>query len=152
MGTQEFFGQLGDRKSKTPIAFLWTTGPKDYPNAGDWFPQMFAGWAAGDSAASAGTTNNDSLMGATPGQLHDWGYSVTSVPNVDDRIAQCVPLVGAAQTRCWTALAVYLMEDVVPVVPLVSINQVQIIPSRVVSFSYDQSQAAPALGGIVVKH
>jgi len=149
LGANDFFNQLSDPTSRTPIAFLWTTGTKDYPNAGDWFPSMFAASAAG---APGGFTNNYSLVGATADQLRKWGYAATSVPNVDDRIAQCFPLIGAAQTRCWTALDIYLMENVVPVLPLISINQVQIIPSRVVSYSYDQSQAAPALDRIAVKH
>ena len=149
LGSDDFFNQINEPTSRSPIAFLWTPGTKDYPNAGDWFPSMFAASAAG--AGPMGTTDNFSLVGATADQLRKWGYTVTSVPNVDDRIAQCFPLIGAAQTRCWTALDVYLMENVVPVLPLVSINQVQIIPSRVLSYSYDQSAAAPALDRIAVK-
>ncbi len=150
LGIMDFFTQLADPASRTPIAFLWTTGSKDYPNGEDWFPSMF-----GSSAVGVGPdaiSFNYSLVGATTDQLHRWGYSITSVPSVDDRIAQCVPLVGAAQTRCWPALDTYMVENVVPVVPLVSINHAQVVPSRVVRYSYDQSTDLPALDRIAIRH
>lgn len=39
---------------------------------------------------------------------------VVDVPNVNDRIEACIPLVGAARLQCWAAVDQYLMEKVVP--------------------------------------
>lgn len=141
-----FFTQLGGSASRTPMGIGWAFG-KNYPNGGDFFSSMFA-------ASSIGSANglNYSLVGATAEQLRAWGYPVTSVPNVDDRIAQCVPLVGTGQTRCWTALDQYLVQEVVPVVPLLTVNYVQVIPSRIVGYSFDQYATLPALDRIAVKH
>jgi peptide/nickel transport system substrate-binding protein len=146
---QNFFTQLGDPTTHTPMGIGMEFG-KDYPNGGDFFGVLFA-----SSAITLATGANFSLIGATPDQLRTWGYSVStvpSVPSVDDRIAQCIPLVGASQTRCWTALDQYLVTEVVPVIPLVSINSVQVVPSRVVNYSFDQYAVLPALDRIAVKH
>jgi hypothetical protein len=74
------------------------------------------------------------------------------VPNVDDRITPCASLVGNAQTRCWTALDQYMIEQVLPVIPLGSLNRAQVIPTRIVAYSYDQSWTLPALDRIAVQH
>ena len=58
---------------------------------------------------------NTPMVGATPEQLKRWGYAVAEVPNVDARVEACLPLVGAAQFRCWAGLDQYLMENVVAV-------------------------------------
>ncbi len=41
----------------------------------------------------------------------------TEVPNVDDRVEACLPLVGSAQFECVASADQYLMENVVPWVP-----------------------------------
>ncbi len=141
----DFFNQLNDPKTHTPIGMGYIFG-KDYPNGADYFVASF------ESSAIGQFLENASLVGASPDQLRSWGYAVTAVPNVDDRIAQCLPLVGTAQTRCWTALDQYMMEDVVPVVPLDSANDAHVIPSRIIGYSYDQSMNDPAFDRIAVKH
>jgi peptide/nickel transport system substrate-binding protein len=102
---------------------------KDFPNASSLFPFLFHSSGIGGS--------NPTLLGASPEQLAGWGYSASSVPSVDDRIDQCLSLVGEAQTECWATLDQYLMENVAAFVPLVVDLHVQIIPARIVAYSFD---------------
>jgi peptide/nickel transport system substrate-binding protein len=60
---------------------------KDYHNASTFFVSQFHGARAGDS--------NLSLVGASSRTLARFGYRVRSVPSVDSKIEQCIPLVGA---------------------------------------------------------
>jgi peptide/nickel transport system substrate-binding protein len=94
---------------------------------------------------------NHPLLGATAEQLRGWGYRVTSVPSVDDRIRACRERVGSAQLQCWVALDQHLMENVVPWVPYISEIRVQVVPTRVAHFSYDQFGTLPALDHIAIQ-
>ena len=69
---------------------------------------------------------------------------------VDDRLNACLQLTGQAQTRCWTSVDQYMMEKVVAVVPFVAETYDEIVPARLVSYSYDQSLCAPALDRIAI--
>jgi peptide/nickel transport system substrate-binding protein len=115
---------------------------KDYLNASDFFAPLFS---------STVVTGDPSLLGATPDQLKAWGYQVRSVPSVDNRIQECNDKIGSEQTPCWASLDTYLMEEVVPWVPLAFENQIQVVPKRVVAFSFDQLANMPALDRIAVK-
>lgn len=139
---QEFFTKVGDPASRTPMAIGWAWG-KDYPNGSDWFTTLFSRRGFGDAF-------NFSLIGATPDQLRAWGYGVSSVPSVDDRIDQCLPLVGGAQTGCWSTLDQYMMDKVLPVVPLFTETYIEVVPSRVTAYSFDQAFNMPALDRIRV--
>ena len=90
---------------------------KDFPTGSGWFPPLFSA-ASLESFDTLGYTSNYSLLGATPRQLRGWGYSVTSVPSVEDRLGACAARWGSAQTECWAELDQYLMTEVVPWVPL----------------------------------
>ncbi|MFN2389311.1 MAG: ABC transporter substrate-binding protein [Actinomycetota bacterium] len=94
---------------------------------------------------------NGSLVGATPEQLEGWGYDVTKVPNVDDRIDACLPLFGAAQFECWAELDQYLMQEVVPWVPYAYGSSTLIISSDLENFEYDQLFGMPAFDQIAVE-
>lgn len=135
-----FFRRLNDPASRVPMGIGAAWG-KDYPNGSGWSPPLFASGQLG-----AGT--NTSLLGATPEQLEGWGYSVTSVPSVDDRIDRCLALLGSAQTECWTELDRYLMTEIVPWVPYVTLAHAQIVSERVVGYSFDQFAGEPALDRI----
>jgi hypothetical protein len=83
------------------------------------------------------------LLGATPKQLRGWGYDVTTVANVDDRISACVGLVFQARTQCWAELDRYLSEEVAVTVPLLTEMQTTIRSERVTDFAVDQSAGFP---------
>jgi len=137
-----FFQTIGDPTSRTPMAIGWGWR-NDYPNGSDFFTELFT------SAAIAGGIGF-SLLGATPDQLREWGYTVSSVPSVDDRIDLCLPLAGYAQSRCWAALDEYMMEEVVAVLPIVTEGYIEVLPARVTAYSYDQAFNLPALDRIAV--
>jgi hypothetical protein len=70
---------------------------------------------------------------------------------VDDRINGCLVQLGEAQFRCWAELDQYLMEEVVPWVPTLSDTTVQVAPSRIIRYSYDQFGDLPALDQIALR-
>jgi peptide/nickel transport system substrate-binding protein len=134
--------RIADPTTKTPLVLTIAWG-KDFLNASNFFTALF-------SRASIGT-NNFTLLGATPAQLRSWGYSVTTVPAVDDRINQCLRLTGSAQLQCWASLDQYLMEEVVPWAPFSSESQVMVVSPRIVAFSFDQFANQPSLDRIAVR-
>jgi len=109
-----------------------------YPSGGQFFPAFFSGGLY-------------PLLHATRHNLRRWGYAVTSIPSVDDRIDQCLAIRADAQPACWASLDKYLMEDVVPWVPYLYEANAQLVSNRVVGFSFDQSVAMPALDRIALK-
>jgi peptide/nickel transport system substrate-binding protein len=116
----------------------------DYPSASTFFPPLYS------SARLTNDCCNFSMLGATPGQLRAWKYQVGSVPNVDQRMAACQQMTGISQVQCWTAFDQYLMEEVVPAVPLLIDAAPWIFSSRVASFSWDQAAGVPALDKIAL--
>ena len=136
------FGMLLDPTSKVAlgIGIGWL---KDFINGSNFFIPLF-------DRASLGA-NNNSLLGATPKQLEEWGYDVTSVPSIDDKINECLPLVGIEQVQCWAEADQLLMEEVVPWVPYLSESYVRTVSDRVVSYSFDQFTTSPALDRIALE-
>ena len=127
---------------------------KDIPNGAGFFDAIFSNRCLPRRSAPGGGNCADySLLGASPSQLRRWGYSVTPVPNVDDRIRQCDGEFGAGQAQCWAELDKYLMDEVVPVVPVLFTTETWVWSDRVARFSIDQSTAipAPALDQIALK-
>jgi peptide/nickel transport system substrate-binding protein len=85
-------------------------------------------------------------LGASQAQLLRWGYAVSSVPDMDDRLAKCAAIVaGADRDGCWADLDRYLMEQVVPWVPVMNPNEATIVSSHVTNFSFDQLGQMAAL-------
>jgi ABC-type oligopeptide transport system substrate-binding subunit len=154
VGGEEFFRTITDPSKRIPIGIApaWI---KDYFNGSQFILPLFAGpkisTAFGIPGAPVGTCCNFSLIGASPSALRRWGYTVDQVPSADDRINQCLPLVGRPQTQCWTALDQYFTETIVPWVPLLLENAIDVIPARVVNFSLDQFTTLPSLDQIVVQ-
>jgi peptide/nickel transport system substrate-binding protein len=139
------FAKLYDRPQKVPLALTISWG-RDFLNASNYFVPLFHSSALRDPAAG-----NSTLLGASPDQLQRWGYSVTEVPSVDERIDACLTKVGQAQLQCWVQLDQYLMENVVPWVPYLSENHVQVVPARIVHYSHDQFSGLPALDQIALR-
>jgi len=139
-----FFNQVGTPMTDPAMALFWGW-IQDYPSGSDYFVLLYS---AQNIQSPVGF--NPSLLGATPSELHDWGYTVTSVPSVQDRMDECLPLVGSRQTACWTAFDEYMMEKIVPAVPFVSESYIEIVPPRLVAYSYDQFVGVPALDQIAL--
>ncbi len=138
----DFFGQIFDPSSQTPIAFTagWTS---DYLSASGWF---------GPLAASASVNNQEalnlSLIGASPEDLKSWGYTVTDVPSLDASISSCAALSGANQFECWARVDQYLMERIAPWVPLDNRQSSRVVSPSVRQFTFDVALGMPALDQI----
>ncbi|HEX5949968.1 MAG TPA: ABC transporter substrate-binding protein, partial [Actinomycetota bacterium] len=137
MSSDRFYGRLHDERAKVPLSMGLRYG-WDYPNASTVFLPGFA-------ASSIRGGINASLVGAAPAQLRRWGYEVTEVPNVDDRIGRCMAVVGVDQTECWADLDRFLMEDVVPWIPYAAGLQTYVVSGRVAAYSYSPSAFGLAL-------
>ncbi|MDP9119426.1 MAG: ABC transporter substrate-binding protein [Actinomycetota bacterium] len=94
---------------------------------------------------------NYSLVGATAEQLGGWGYDVTEVPSVDEKVEECSALEpGAERFQCWAELDQQLMEEVVPWVPYLFDNSVDIISENVQNYSFDQFAGLAAFDSMAV--
>ena len=94
---------------------------------------------------------NYSLLGASADQLSGWGYGVTEVPSVDDKEAECAALEpGDARFQCWAEFDQQLMEEVVPMVPYLFDNSVDILSDNIVHYSFDQFAGLAAFDSMAV--
>jgi peptide/nickel transport system substrate-binding protein len=94
---------------------------------------------------------NYSLLGASPDQLAEWGYDVTEVPSVDDKEAECAALVpGDDRFQCWAEFDQLLMEEVVPMVPYLFDNNVDILSENIQFYSFDQFAGLAAFDSLAV--
>jgi peptide/nickel transport system substrate-binding protein len=138
---EELFEKLAARDEQ--VAFVFNVAwAKDFPSAAGWFPPLFGGANPPDT--------NPSLLGMSPERLEEWGYPTTSVPSIDEELAECQPLVGGEQTKCWAGIDQILMEQVVPWVPYLEQLETRIVSDRVISISVDQAVGQPALDGIAL--
>jgi len=135
--TKAWSDQAGDPAARIPLDLTFGIGVS-WMSASSSFSIDF------NSDAVAG-----SLVGATPAELRDWGYGVASVPNIDDRVQECMRS-GQRQNQCWIALDVYVMEKVVPMAPYLTENVIDVVPKRVVHYSFDQASDEVALDQIAV--
>lgn len=117
----------------------------DYPAGSNIFANLLFGPNIGDTNLWDAT-----LIGASPEQLASWGYATKSVPSADEQIVRCSALFGQAQVTCWADLDRYLMDTVVPWVPLEFATAVRITSTSIVNFSFDQFTGYPALDRIAI--
>lgn len=149
-----FFSSITQPALKVPLGIAPGWSP-DFLDASNFITPLFAG--SGVSLAfsvpggAPGQCCNYSLVSASPAELRGWGYGITQVPNVDDRINACLHLAGRPQLECWTALDQYLTQNIVPWIPLSVENTIEVVPARVINYSYDQFTSLPSLDQIVVK-
>jgi peptide/nickel transport system substrate-binding protein len=93
---------------------------------------------------------NYSLVGAEPAFLQEAGYEVTEVPSIEDKLAECAPLTGDERITCYAEMDQLLMEEVVPWVPYLFDNNVDVISSRIVNYSFDQFAGNAALDHMAI--
>lgn len=93
---------------------------------------------------------DQSLVGATPQLLSAWGYETTDVPSLDDKIDACNASVGSLRSRCWAELDQLATEQIVPWVPIYTLQTGWIFSPSVREASLAQSifSAAPSLDRI----
>ena len=90
-------------------------------------------------------------MGADSDYLKKYGYQVTEVPNADPQVDRCSPLVGNERIQCWADFDKYIMEEVVPWVPYLFDNNIDIISERVVNYTYDAFAGVASLSHMAVR-
>jgi peptide/nickel transport system substrate-binding protein len=118
---------------------------KDYGDAITFGLPLFHSSSAWESCC------NYALLGTTPDQLKGWGYDVTSVPSVDDKVDECSDTPpGDARFQCWADLDKQLMEEVVPWVPYVFDVNVDTISANVLNYSFDQFAGIAAFDQMAV--
>ncbi|MEA2508663.1 MAG: peptide/nickel transport system substrate-binding protein [Actinomycetota bacterium] len=133
---QKFGSSYGDPSVHVQIRMdAWL---KDTPSPTTYFAPLFGGTSLQVTGGF-----NQTRLGATPSQLRGWGYRVTHAPSVDDRIRQCLPLTFAAQIRCYAELDQYLTTQVVPWVPLISLESARLTSTRVSGFDFDPAPSSP---------
>ena len=108
-----------------------------------------------ESSSIAPTGNvNASLVGLTPALAQQLGVTIPKgdvIPSVDAQAAACGKIpTGNARTTCYINLDKYLMENVVPWVPYLSLNQVHMISPAVTTWDYDQSSDTTAYSHVAV--
>jgi peptide/nickel transport system substrate-binding protein len=140
-----YFEEAIQPPARTPLVPSLGFGP-DTLNASNVFHDLFYGPAVGEGDAL-------SLVGASRAQLREWKYEVSRVPNVDDKIEECLRLTGSPQTQCWAETDQLLMERVVPWVPYLFEGAVQVVSDRVARFTFAQSSFVlmPAFDQIALK-
>lgn len=142
---QDSFGRWFNPKERLGFIVGLAYG-KDDLNAASYFSSNF------DSRTSlSDDVTNGTMVGASAERLKTWGYAAANLPNVDDRIDDCLAKTGGSMVECWAALDQYLMENVVAWVPYTFENYIRAVSNRVVHYSFDQSMAQPALDQIAVK-
>jgi peptide/nickel transport system substrate-binding protein len=143
LSSSSAFGKCIDAASHVGLCLAGGWG-KDYADASTYITPIFAG-----SSVSPGCCNF-SLVGATSAQLQEFDYAVGSVPSIDDEIATCQALDGDARVSCWADLDQQLMEEVVPWIPILVANQIEITSSRVVQYAFDSFGNGAALDQLAV--
>ncbi|MFB3739117.1 MAG: hypothetical protein ACE14W_09170, partial [Candidatus Velamenicoccus archaeovorus] len=88
---------------------------------------------------------NYSLVGASAADLKKWDYTVTSVPSVDDKLRECAADTGDTRIQCYADVDKELMENVVPWVPYLFDNNIDLTSQRIVNYSFDQFAGLAAL-------
>lgn len=144
VGVGTAFTYVNDPNNHGAVGFTvgWAS---DYLNASSWFaPLATSDFIASDAGA------NTSLVGATAEQLRGWGYTTPTVPSLDQEIASCVAQTGAAQFECWAQIDQFLMERVVPWVPLDNRQSSRLTSPSVTQFRFDASITMPALDQITL--
>jgi peptide/nickel transport system substrate-binding protein len=142
LSTTTMYAKCNNLPEAVPICVA-TGWIQDYPDAYTFGPPLFGG---SDFGALYPGCCNYSAVGATSDELKEWGYSVSAVESVDDKLAACSALeVGDERTQCWADLDKYLMEEVVPWVPRTFPNATEIVSANIVNFSYDEFGGMAAL-------
>jgi peptide/nickel transport system substrate-binding protein len=123
---------------------------KDYADASTFFSELFDGQAI----IPSGNTNY-SLVGVTAAinsskKLGLKG-NLNNVPSVDSNISACQKKIGQDRINCWEALDKTLMTTVVPWVPYLWSNNVDIVGPKVTHWNYDQFSDGPAYSQVSVK-
>ena len=121
---------------------------KDYADPSTFIDPLFFG---GNIIASGNT--NYALVGLKPGQAAQLGVkgSVNNVPSIDNAANTCRAKVGNARVTCYAGIDRVLTTQVVPWVPYMWANQVNILGPNVATWTFDQSAGLAGFAHASVK-
>jgi len=122
----------------------------DYPSGWPFVASLFGGSSIVGKPTFRTPNNNLSLTGATSKELEGWGYTIRKTPSLDGWIDACQPETGEAQAQCWAEVDQYLMQEIIPAVPISFDQTVRVVSSRVQNYSIDQFTGLPALDHIAI--
>jgi peptide/nickel transport system substrate-binding protein len=116
---------------------------KDYPDAASFGLPLFH--------STGIESSNYSLVGAPSDLLQRSGYPVDEVPSADEKIDECLAMpVGDERITCWAEADQMIMEDIVPWVPFLFDNDVDLAGERIVNYTYDSSAGLMALDQVAL--
>jgi peptide/nickel transport system substrate-binding protein len=96
-------------------------------------------------------SSNYALLGADSKLLGDAGYDVTEVPTADEQIDACaLEPVGDSRISCWAEVDRLVMEEMVPMVPWLFDNDVDIAGPRILNYTNDAMSGLMALEQIAL--
>ena len=120
---------------------------KDFADASTFFGPLFG------SATIIPTGNsNYSLVGLTAAKAKELkiGYPAGGVPSIDADTKACGPLLDQARLDCWISLDKKVMEEIVPWVPYLSANSVEVSGPGMSQYVFDQNSGEMAFAHIAV--
>ncbi len=109
---------------------------KDYADPSTFIDPLFVGANIQPSG-----NRNYALVGLTPTQAKQMGVKGTTrnIPSIDKAATACAAKVGDARLTCYAALDRVLTEQIVPWIPYMWSNQVNVISPKVATWSFDQN-------------
>lgn len=115
---------------------------KDYPDALTFGPPTLGSESIGSFDIP--------MTGASPQQLKQYGYTVTSVPSFDAEFAKCSALpLGDARVQCWAQADQMIMQQA-PIVPWLFDKDVDVIGQRILNYTYDSSAGLMSIDHIAL--
>jgi peptide/nickel transport system substrate-binding protein len=121
---------------------------KDYADPSTFIDPLFVG----ANIIPTGNTNY-ALVGIKPSQAGTLGVkgNVNNVPSIDALATRCGALIGNARVTCYANVDRVLTQDIVPWIPYMWANQVNIISPTVAKWQFDQSSGWTAFAHVAVK-
>jgi peptide/nickel transport system substrate-binding protein len=121
---------------------------KDYADPSTFIDPLFYG----GNIIPTGNTNY-SLVGVKPSQAQQLGLkgNVTNVPSIDKDADACRRRTGSPRVTCYALIDRKLMTQVVPWVPYMWANTVNILGPNVAKWTFDQSAGLTGLAHVAVK-
>ncbi|HEX2050754.1 MAG TPA: ABC transporter substrate-binding protein [Actinomycetota bacterium] len=122
---------------------------KDYPD-----PSTFGGTLFHSTSIAATNNTNVPLVGITPEIAKTIKLpadrDISGIPSVDADIERCNELTDEERTECWVDLDEKLMTEVVPWVPYLWANNIDIISENVTRYQFDQFSGEMAYAHLAV--
>jgi peptide/nickel transport system substrate-binding protein len=133
--------------NNTPISERPRWG-KDYADPVTFLEPLFYG----KNIIPTGNTNY-ALVGLTAAQAKAMKVtgSTTNVPSIDKGIEKCASLTGSKRIACYAALDRQLTTQIVPWIPYLWTNQLNVIGPDVATWSFDQAAGLAGFGHVSLK-